>query len=87
MVCRRGRSLLRRSGLGWHILVAERTVAACGAAAVAAFEVPGGGEDHVGALPVEIFAFLRCWLRRELWTDFALGVNHGREQVALADLR
>ena len=32
-----------------------RAVAAVGAAAVAALEMPGFGKDHVGAFPVEVF--------------------------------
>jgi hypothetical protein len=54
--------------------MAIRAVAAGGAAAVASLKVPGCGEDHVGAFPVEVFAFPRCGSRRELF----LLVSHDR---------
>src|ERR1700733_13354164 len=60
------------------VFVAIRAVAAGGAAAITALKMPGFGEDHVGAFPVEVLAFLRCGARSEL---FRL-VSHDRGRAA-----
>jgi hypothetical protein len=69
---------LRAVWVGGDVFVAIGAVAAVGAAAVTALEVPGGGEDHVWAFPVEVFAFLRRGSWRELW----LRVSHDRVLAA-----
>ncbi len=49
-----------------------------GAAAVAALEMPGFREDHVGAFPVEVFTLFRC----RAWSELLSLVSHDRERAA-----
>src|SRR5205085_8913502 len=52
-------ALVLRSDWGWLIRrgFAVRTMPASAVAAVSALQMVGGGEDHVGAVPVVVFAF------------------------------